>query len=237
MDSTRQQIAATFFEAQKQSIVNFVKTVVEQEGFLDDDWVKSQCQYSLLSITVAAHSILLATPACVLQGLISGDLPEMAQDPDLRYMQRAIYTAVPPMAREPDCVYPSIYAIYLVDTITSKPPTIADLRVIIPRVKQEIAIMAAVNSAAAATELVDELEDRIDGCVPTSTLEGGLVDIGFSQNSHERLRQHHNGASSNEVMQVFRDFAIAMFNNRYCLRGYIVCKLHQFNHCALAELY
>lgn len=190
--------------------------------------MKSQCQFSLLSLTVTAHNILLATPACVLQGLIRGDLPEMAQDPDLRYMQRSQYTAVPPMAREPDCVHPSIYAIYLVDAITSKPPTIADLRVIIPRVKQKITSMAAQNSAAAAVELVDELEDRMDGCVPTSTLEGGLVDIGFSRDSRERLRQHHTGASSNEVMQVFRDAAIAPFNNRYCLRGFIVCKLHQF---------
>lgn len=55
-------IATTFFEAQGKTLIDFVKTVVKQGGFLDDDWIKSQCQFSLLSLTVTSHNILVAIP-------------------------------------------------------------------------------------------------------------------------------------------------------------------------------
>lgn len=229
--STREQIAKTYLEAQGNKLADLAKAVINQNGFLDDSWLQAQCNFSGYSIFTTTYQILLETPTSVIQALIRGGLPKMAGHADLRRLQRDEYTAVP---HSPTTRHPVIYSIYLVDKSTNEPPTVGDLYQIIPRVRQVAS--AAVTPNPAALKLATALEMRIMGCSPQSLLARGLVDVGYAGNGTQRLQQHYNGVSSNEVMQLFRQASTHIFGQRYCLRGFIICKLRKLGYCALAEV-
>lgn len=198
MALSRQGIATTFLQAEERKLTYLAKALINQDGFLDDAWMQSQCDQLGYRILAAAYDILLKMPAAVVQAIIRGDLPEVAQHPDVRALQNPRYVAAPTtILTNVATIHPSIYAIYLIDKTTNKPPTIADL--------QKIAAVAGLTSTNPATRnLIRELRDRIRGCNPQDTLVGGLVDVGFSADGTKRILQHYNGFNTNEVMKEFR---------------------------------
>lgn len=229
MALSREEVAEIYVAAEKLKMTHLAKAVINQDGYLDDDWVQTQCDHSGYAVLTNAYSILLETPPSVVQSIIRGDLPEIATDrnAEIHQLQRSSYVAV-----GVNLVCPSIYTVYLVDKTTSKPPTVADLYPIIRYVKQTYT-----NSATLA--LAQNLETRIDeyNQNPQIPLPGGLVDVGFSADGALRITQHLSNIGSNEVMQHFRAAAAHLFGQaKYGLRGFIVCKLRKFNQCGLAEV-
>ncbi|KFY50601.1 hypothetical protein V495_00155 [Pseudogymnoascus sp. VKM F-4514 (FW-929)] len=95
----------------------------------------------------------------------------------------------------------------------------------------------ATSSNSASLALAQLLSDRIRGCGPQTTLEGSLVDMGFSKDGAERIIQHYTNINSNKVMQEYKDAAETIFGQfKYGLRGFIVCRIRKLNHCALSEI-
>ncbi|KFX92685.1 hypothetical protein V490_05236 [Pseudogymnoascus sp. VKM F-3557] len=228
---SRQEVADIYLAAQERKLTHLAKAIINQDGFLDDAKMQEHCDYSGYTILATAYQIILEIPETVVRAVIRGDLPELAQHADVRALQSPNYVAVPCMlATSSGCIHPSIYTIYLVHKATNKPPTIADLQLIIARIQ-------ATSSNNSSLTLAQQLSDRIRGCSPQTTLEGGLVDVGFSKDGAERITQHYTNTNSNKVMQEFKEAAEAIFGRfKYGLRGYIVCRIRKLNHCALSEI-
>ncbi|OBT66646.1 hypothetical protein VE03_03854 [Pseudogymnoascus sp. 23342-1-I1] len=166
-------------------------------------------------------------PETVIRAIIRGDLPEYTQHPDVQALQRSQYVAAPSNVLGMNAIFPSIYAIYLVEKTTREPPTVRDLEKIIAEVKRTTGNPSSLN-------LARDLAERIRGEHPQATLAGGLVDVGFSADRANRIAQHY---SSNEVMQDFRAAAVTLFGeDTYVLKGFIVCRLRKYNYCGLAEV-
>ncbi|KFY31438.1 hypothetical protein V493_01110 [Pseudogymnoascus sp. VKM F-4281 (FW-2241)] len=125
---SRQDIATKYLDAEATKLIDLAKAILDQDGFLDDDYMASQYRYSKESILVATYRILLSTPSLVIQAIIQGTLPTISASREVQYLQSPQYTAVPP---DHNYIFPTIYAIYLVDQETNDPPTIEDLHVII----------------------------------------------------------------------------------------------------------
>ncbi|KFY17655.1 hypothetical protein V492_00506 [Pseudogymnoascus sp. VKM F-4246] len=228
MPLSREDVADIFREAEARKLNYLAKAILNQDGYLDDNWLQGQCTYAGYSIVNTTYQILLEIPEAVKLGLIRGDLPEIEQHTDVRALQRPSYVAAVPLAPLP--IHPSIYAIYIVDKTTKKPPTVADLDKIITRVR-------VLSNNPAVLALATNLAARIQGYSPQTTLAGGLVDVGFSKDSAARLIQHHQGINTNDVMAKFKTAADDVCGRgKYVLYGYIVCRLRKFSFCALGEV-
>ncbi|OBT59324.1 hypothetical protein VE04_00274 [Pseudogymnoascus sp. 24MN13] len=222
--ATRHSIAQKFLDAEETKLLDLVKAILDQDGYLDDEYMASQYAYSKQAIMLAAYHILLATPSVLLRAIIRGDLPAMSGN----------YTEVPPRY---EFIYPTIYTIYLVDRDTHDPPTVEDLLLIIHSIRQ-VAGPSAIQRPAMekALKLCTELEIRMAGQPLRDPIVGGIVDVGFSGDSAALLDQHLADESSNKIMQIFADAAIREFGETYELQGCIVGRMKKLEHCALAEI-
>ncbi|OBT96828.2 hypothetical protein VE01_04080 [Pseudogymnoascus verrucosus] len=204
--ATRQSIAQKFLDAEETKLLDLVKAILDQDGYLDDEYMASQYAYSKQAIMLAAYHILLATPSVVLRAIIRGDLPAMSGNVEVQYLQDPKYTEVPPRY---EFIYPTIYTIYLVDRETHDPPTVEYLLLIIHSIRQ-VAGPSAIQRPAMETalKLCTELEIRMAGQQLRDPIVGGIVDVGFSGDSAARIDQHLADESSNKIMQIFADAAI-----------------------------
>ncbi|OBT76336.1 hypothetical protein VF21_03581 [Pseudogymnoascus sp. 05NY08] len=234
MAATRQEIAGGFLAAENESLLQLAEAVITQGGYIDDPWMASQLAHSGYSVLNTAHQIFMATPTEVLRGLIQGDLPALAGNSDLKYMQSAQYVAFPSVITMDNITLPVVYAIYLVNLQTSQPPSVRHIREMVDAVEIKVGSMQG-TSKAAAKDLARYLKNRISGCISNSPLAGGLVDVGFAGNGVQRLAQHQSGVNSNEVMQVFGDAAKSI-DKDYGLQGFIVTKMRTYEQCSLAEV-
>ncbi|KFY28516.1 hypothetical protein V491_00427 [Pseudogymnoascus sp. VKM F-3775] len=207
MALSRESIAAIFSDAHEERVTSLAKAVINQDGFLDDDWVRDQCEHSSFTVLSSTYLIFSEVPQSVIQALIRGDLPEVAILPaaEIHQLQKSSYVSVPPNG---NITMPSIYAIYL-----NKFDNDSTL------------------------ELAENLKERIRNYNPQIPLPGGLVDIGFSADSATRILQHVGNFNSNLVMQQFRAAANHIFGvAKYGLYGFIIWSLRKFNLCGLAEV-